>query len=246
MKKHKNQNCGQKKIVFSGPKENEARKDFRKAMRAFRRVDFALAHQKRSQAVIITHTKVRARIKKLKARKVPIHIQDFQPLKIRLRRDNAIPGNRAIGIPIALTILQRLRGTIQDTLHGWYQFLWILPTIRRTLFLNLGCTRSIGSRTAIRRFQKYALYHSIKTEFCPATSPFCLPTLKQKRVGKVVLFIFPTTPPCSTRVDVLETGGVPILFSLPQMKNLGMTIELDPQGDKIACPAFGLHPSPVE
>ena len=52
---------------------------------------------------------------------------------------------------------------------------------------------------------------------------------------------FPTTPPCSTKVDVLETG-----FSLSRMKNLGMTIELDPQGDKITCPAFGLFPSPAE
>ena len=43
---------------------------------------------------------------------------------------------------------------------------------------------------------------------------------------------FPTTPPCSTRVDVLETCNVPILLSLPHMKNLGMTSELDPKGDK--------------
>ena len=57
---------------------------------------------------------------------------------------------------------------------------------------------------------------------------------------------FPTKPPCSTRVDVLETGNVPILFSLHQMKNLGMTNELDPKGDKITCQAFGLHSSPVE
>ena len=47
-------------------------------------------------------------------------------------------------------------------------------------------------------------------------------------------------------VDVLETGDVPTLFSLPQMRNLGTTIELDPQGDKIICPAFGLYSSPVE
>ena len=47
-------------------------------------------------------------------------------------------------------------------------------------------------------------------------------------------------------VDVLETGDVPILFTLPQMRNLGMTIELDPQGDKITCPAFGLLSSPAE
>ena len=37
---------------------------------------------------------------------------------------------------------------------------------------------------------------------------------------------FPTIPPCSAKVDVLETGGVPILFSLSQMKNLGMTVGL--------------------
>ena len=57
---------------------------------------------------------------------------------------------------------------------------------------------------------------------------------------------FPTTTPCSTTVDVLETSDVSILFSLPQMSNLGTTIELDPQGDKITCPAFGLFSCPAE
>ena len=47
-------------------------------------------------------------------------------------------------------------------------------------------------------------------------------------------------------VDVFETGDVPILFSLCQTKNLGMTVELDPKGDKITCPAFGLYSSPAE
>ena len=56
---------------------------------------------------------------------------------------------------------------------------------------------------------------------------------------------FPTTPPCSTMVDVLETGDVLILFSLP-LRNLGMTIELDPQGDKITCPAFGSFSTPAD
>ena len=55
-----------------------------------------------------------------------------------------------------------------------------------------------------------------------------------------------TTHPCTARVDVLEAGDVPILFSLPQMKNLGMTFELDPKGEKITCPAFGLYSSPPE
>ena len=47
-------------------------------------------------------------------------------------------------------------------------------------------------------------------------------------------------------MDVLETGNVLILFSFSQMKNMGMTIELEPKGDKITCPAFGLYSSPVE
>ena len=57
---------------------------------------------------------------------------------------------------------------------------------------------------------------------------------------------FPTTPPCSTMVDVFETGEVSILFALPQMRNWDMTIELDPQGDKLKCPPFGLYSSPAE
>ena len=45
---------------------------------------------------------------------------------------------------------------------------------------------------------------------------------------------------------MLETGDVPILFSLPQVRNLGTTFELNPQEDKITCPTFGLCSSPAE
>ena len=39
---------------------------------------------------------------------------------------------------------------------------------------------------------------------------------------------------------MLETGDVPILFSLSQMKDLGTIIELEPKGDKKSCPTLGL------
>ena len=87
---------------------------------------------------------------------------------------------------------------------------------------------------------------TLQQNFDLAISLKCLPTLSWKLVGKVVLFIFRQKPPCSTRVDVLETGDVPILFSFPQMKNLGMTVELNSKRDKIICPAFGLYSSPAE
>ena len=45
---------------------------------------------------------------------------------------------------------------------------------------------------------------------------------------------------------MLETGDVPILFVVRQMRSLCMTIELDPVVDKITCPAFDLYSSPME
>ena len=68
----------------------------------------------------------------------------------------------------------------------------------------------------------------------------CLPTPSQKPAS----FTFQQFHHVSTKVDVHETGDVPILSSLSQMKNLGS--ELDPKGDKVTCPAFGLYSSPVE
>ena len=45
---------------------------------------------------------------------------------------------------------------------------------------------------------------------------------------------------------MLDTGDVPISFSLLQMNTSGMTADLDPKGDTITCPAFGLYSSPAE
>ena len=112
--------------------------------------------------------------------------------------------------------------------------------------LDLGCTRSIGSRAAIRRFQIYALYNGITTELCPCNKSFVFANSETATCWESCIIHFPTTTPCSTRVDVLETGDVPILFSLSQMKNVGITIELNPKGDNITCPAFGLYSSPAE
>ena len=95
---------------------------------------------------------------------------------------------------------------------------------------DLGCTRSIGSTTAIRRFHKSALHDGIPTEFSLCNKPFVFANSETETCLESRIIHFPTTSPCSTK-DVLETGEVPILFSLPQIKNLGTTFELDPKGD---------------
>ena len=97
--KHRTQNGGQKKIVLGRPKENEARKAFRKVMKAFRKVVLTLTHEKRVQAMISTRTQAEARTKKERAKKVLILNQDFQPRKHPVKNCMAIPGNQTIGIP---------------------------------------------------------------------------------------------------------------------------------------------------
>ena len=174
------------------------------------------------------------------------HNQDFQPLKIPLKRDKVIPGNQAIGTLIALEILQRLRGTIQHTL--------CLDSFSSSGTCPPSDARCVGSwlhtinwiKNGNGKFPEiYALYHGITTEFCPCNKSFVFANSETETCRESCIIHFPTTPPCFTRV-VLETGDVPILFSLPQMKNSGMTIELTPKGDNITCPAFGLYSSPVE
>ena len=89
--------------------------------------------------------------------------------------------------------------------------------------LHLGCTRSFGSISAIKRFQKHCHYNK----------SFVVANSETESCRESFTVHFPTTPPCATTVDVLETSDAPILFSLPQKRNLGTTVELDPQGDKI-------------
>ena len=127
--KHTNQNCGLKKIVLGGLRENEARKTFRKVMKAFGEVAFALTHQKRVQAMISTRTKAEARIKKKRTKKVLILSQDIQPLKHTVKKEMAIPGYQTVGIPCSLTIppvqlAEALpHGMTHDILHRWHQSL---------------------------------------------------------------------------------------------------------------------------
>ena len=169
---------------------------------------------------------------------------DFQPRTHPVKYDMAMPGNRTIGLP------SHWPDDSSTSAAGWSctraHTAWMIAvplnlTNHPThVVLDLGCTRSIGSRATIKRFQKHAWYYGITTEFCRCYKSFVCANSETETCWESCIIHFPTTPPCSTRVDVLETGDGPFLFSLPQMKNLGTKIELDPKGHKITCPAFGL------
>ena len=177
---------------------------------------------------------------------MPTNRQDFQLLNIPLKSDMILSGNTAIGIPIVLMIPQRVRGTIQDFQLGWRQFTWILPAIRRTLFWILVVHDRLDQERRSEGSRNMRCIMALRQTSVFAISLLCLPTLKQKLVWECCIIHFPTKPPCSTTVDVLQTGDVPIQNFLPQMQNFGITLELDPRGAKITCPAFGLYSSPIE
>ena len=127
----------------------------------------------------------------------------------------------------------------KPTLLGWRYPLWILPTIRHTWFW-------IWAVSAAERFQKHSWYFGTTTQFCRCNKSCVFANSETETCLKSCIIHFPTTPPCSTMVDVLEPSDVLFLFSLPQMRNMGMLVDLDPQRDKITCPAFGLFSSPAE
>ena len=182
---------------------------------AFRKVVFAPTNQKKVQAMNnTTCSKAEARIRKEKTRKVPILNQNFQPRKHPVKKDMAIPGNQTNGVPVYLIIPQPqlLDGVARDIVHGWQQSHWILPTIRHTLFWILAAHGQWDQERQSKRLQKHALYYGITTEFCRCKNPVVFANFATETCWESCIIHFPTTPPRSTRVDVLETGYVPTLF----------------------------------
>ena len=248
---NRNQNCGQKKTVLVGSKENEVRKAFRKAMRAFGRVDFALAKQKGSSSDYDSH-KGKGKDEKGKDKECAIRQSGFSAFENSVEEGQVHPSESVDWYSNCFddSSNSACRGTTawDNSRH----FAWFAPVPldlahhpTRVVF-DLDCTQSIASKSAIWRFQKYALYHDKTTEFCPCNKSFVFANSETETCRESCMINFPTTPPCSTRVDVLETGDLPFLFSLLRMENLGTTIELDSKGDKITYPAFALYSSPVE
>ena len=188
------------------------------------------------QARIIPRTKARERAKKEKSRKELIPNPDCQPQKHPMKKDG-----------------QAWESDDWSASHwtddswtpdvGWFctksYTAWMVATPLNLVnhpthfVLDLGCTRSIGLRTAIEILKKHAWYYGITTEFCRCNQSFVFANSETETCKESCIIHFPTTPPSSTKVDVFETGDVPILSFPSQMKNLGSTFDLDPEGDKI-------------
>ena len=112
--------------------------------------------------------------------------------------------------------------------------------------LDVGCTRAMASRYAINLFTKVAQNYGITFEYLPSDSHFTFANSETGTVKEKLRVWLPTKPPCSTDFEILETGNVPLLFSLPQMRNLYFTLELSPDSAFLTCEAFGFHREPIK
>ena len=107
------------------------------------------------------------------------------------------------------------------------------------VILDLGCTRAVGSRVAVDRLLKVAHHYKITHEILPSNSRFNFANSQKSTCTEKCRLWFPTDPPIHTDFDIIEEGNVPLLFSLPQMRNLRFTLELSPEAVFLTSVVFG-------
>ena len=113
------------------------------------------------------------------------------------------------------------------------------------VILDIGCTRAMGSRPAVEALAQAAPSVGIWCEFLPTYTVFSFANSAQTVVKEKCRIWFPTSPACSTDIDICEEGTVPVLFSLPQMRMLSLGIEPTPEGVFLTCPSFGYNRTPA-
>ena len=109
------------------------------------------------------------------------------------------------------------------------------------VIMDFGCTRSMGSLRAVNAFIWTAWYSGITHEWKRCNTKMSFANSQTETLNWCVVVTWPTTPPVSTTIDVHESGDIPILMSLPQMMNLGMSLTLDSNGIRVTCPAMGYN-----
>ena len=117
------------------------------------------------------------------------------------------------------------------------------PTV---CILDLGCTRAMGSRRAVEAFCRYVDSHpnsGLWYEIQPTSSRFFFANSQQSKcTEKLVIFMYDHGWNTQfTEFDIVEEGDVPLLMSLPQMRNLGFQFELTPEKAYLSCARIGMR-----
>ena len=114
------------------------------------------------------------------------------------------------------------------------------------MYPGSGCTRAMGSRRAVEAFCRYADSHpnsGLWYEIQPTSSRFFFANSQQSKcTEKLVIFMYDHGWNTQfTEFDIVEEGDVPLLMSLPQMRNLGFQFELTPEKAYLSCARIGMR-----
>ena len=119
------------------------------------------------------------------------------------------------------------------------------PLTPTSMVLDLGCTSSMASRVAAQGLMKFCDHNpdcGIWYHVAETTSQFTFPNSESTKCNqKLVVRMYDREYVVqSTECDIVEQGHVPILMSLPQMRNLRFQFELHPDKALLSSPVLGI------
>ena len=119
------------------------------------------------------------------------------------------------------------------------------PLTPTAMVLDLGCTRAMASRVAAQDLMKFCddnpncgIWYTI----AETTSQFTFANSESTKCKqKLIICMYDREYAVqSTEFDIVEQGHVPILMSLPQMRNLRFQFELHPDKALLSSPVLGI------
>ena len=119
------------------------------------------------------------------------------------------------------------------------------PLTPTSMVLDLGCTRAMASRVAAQDLMKFCddnqncgIWYTI----AETTSQFTFANSESTKCQqKLIICMYDREYAIqSTEFDIVEQGHVPILMSLPQMRNLRFQFELHPDKALFSSPVLGI------
>ena len=119
------------------------------------------------------------------------------------------------------------------------------PLMPTAMVLDLGCTRAMASRVAAQDLMKFCddnpncgIWYTI----AETTSQFTFANSESTKCKqKLIICMYDREYAVqSTEFDIVEQGHVPILMSLPQMRNLRFHFELHPDKALLSSPILGI------
>ena len=120
------------------------------------------------------------------------------------------------------------------------------PLTPTSMVLDLGCTRAMASRVAAQDLMKFCDQNSncgIWYQIAETTSQFTFANSESTKCNqKLVVCMYDREYVVqSTEFDIVEQGHVPILMSLPQIRNLRFQFDLHPDKALLSSPVLGIR-----